>query len=726
MVQMRVLAGSAAACLIATAAFAQQQGSGVEQVVVTAKTLPMDQVAGLDKTGTPLADVPRSIEVIPRELLNQQGATQLSQALPNVSGASQGGQYNFGFFDRFIIRGLNATFLNDGMPEGTSDLTGFVHTLLGVERVEVLKGPGSAMYGDAEEGGTINLVHYRPSDVFGATLSEQYGSFGTTTTDVALTGPTGVDGIDARIDGEYQHSDGFRDLANQTGAVSAAFSFHPEHHDIRLRVEYDNLEDVPDAEGIPFTSSGALLEVPNTNKYYTPFAFANQQIERVYLTDAWTVDDSLVVNLRTAYNARDVDLARNSGGSVALVGGLEALTKRQLREQQDNVGDFTFQAEPTWTFDTGSLKHVLVTGFEDRDVNAGTVRATADLPNIANVFDPVINDGSIASLTFKCDAAHSCDNAKLLGEFYGLYAIDQIDVTDALKLRLSVRQDWFDTEAAARTAGIPANPGQEEPCSPPAATECALVPGAPAKRSDSRVSWDEGAVYFLTPSLSVFGGFSSAAYPIFNTEEPESVGHVPETGTQVEAGLRFERSWVTASSSLYRVTRDNVFTVFADTSGQDVPTVFSYRVEGWETDVDLQPLPNWTVLANFSIQSPVITSYPSAPADVGNPVPSVPQLLANLYTTYAIPVSILGENPIVSFGERVHSHEYGAVTDMRRIPGAALSDIALTLPFQTWKLQAGISNLFDRANFVDAAGTGGGAMPGFDRTYFVKLTYQPT
>jgi iron complex outermembrane receptor protein len=693
----------------------------VETVVVTAKTLPMGQVADLDKTGTPLADLPRSVEIVPDTLFNAQGATQLSQVLPDVSGASQGGQYNFGFFDRFIIRGLNATFLDDGLPDGTSDLTGFVHSLVGVQRVEVLKGPGSALYGSAEEGGTINLIHYRPSDSYSAFLSEQYGSFATTTTDVSLNGPTGIEGVDGRIDGEFQHSDGFRDLASQTGALSGALSFRPAHHDIELRVEYDNLKNRPDAEGIPFQSNGALLNVPTSFKYYTPFAFANQQIERVFLTDAWTVNDDFVVNLRASYSNRSVDLARNSGGSVSGT----ALINRQLREQHDNVNDLTFQAEPTWTFNTGSVKHVLLVGVEGREINAGTVRATANLPNIANVFDPVVNDGSLAGLNFQCGAKNSCDNARLLGEFYGVYAADQIDVTDALKVRLSVRQDWFNTKAAARTANVPANPGQEEPCVPPQTVECPLVPGAPAKRSDAPLSWDEGAVYFLTPKLSVFGGYSSAAYPIFNTEEPESIGHTPETGTQIEAGLRFEQSWITASSSLYQATRDNVFVVFAGPGGFDVPTVFSYRVKGWETDLNIQPTQNWNIVANFSAQTPVITGYPSAPADVGNRVPSVPTILANLWTSYDIPVSFMDEKPEISFGEQYRNHEFGSVAGTRRVPGTALSDVVIALPFHAWKFQVGVSNIFDRRNFIDAAGTGGGAMPGPDRTYFVKLSYAP-
>ncbi|HTW35275.1 MAG TPA: TonB-dependent receptor [Rhizomicrobium sp.] len=711
----------AIALALSGGAFAQ-----VETVVVTAKTLPFDQVTEIDKTGSPIADVPRSIEIVPSDLFIAQGATQLSQTLTNVSGSSQGGQYNFGFFDRFIIRGLNATFLNDGLPEGTSDLTGFVHSLTGVERVEILKGPGSALYGSAEEGGTINLVHYRPSDVYGALLSEQYGSYGTTTTDISLTGPTGIDGVDGRLDGEFQHSDGFRDLTNQTGEIYGALSFRPANHDIELRVEYHNIQDLPDAEGIPFSppsGTGDPLSVPTSFKYYTPYAFANQEIERVFLSDAWTWNDSLVVNLRTAYSARNVDLARNSGGSVAFTGGLYALTKRQLREQKDNVGDFTFQAEPTWTFDTGGLKHVLVTGVEAREINAGTVRETAALPNIANIYAPVVNDGTMGALTFQCSASYSCDNAKLLGQFYGLYAIDQIDVTDALKVRLSVREDWFDTEAEARSPGIPANPGQEEPCTNPPAgsTACPLVPGSPAIQKDALTSWDTGLVYFLTPDLSVFGGYSSAAYPIFNTEEPESVGQTPETGTQIETGLRFQQaSWLSASSSLYRATRDNVFTLIGD-----VPTVFSYRVEGWESDVNLTPTDGWNIIANFAAQTPIITNYPATPADIGRYVPSVPTILANLWTTYDIPIPGVGTEPQIGFGARYRDHEFGDVGNTRRVPGVPLFDTVLGIPYREWEFQVGVSNIFDRQNYVDAAGTGSGAAPGPDRTYFVKLSYKP-
>lgn len=716
----------AGALVFCSAAHAQE----VETVVVTGKTLPLEQMTQVDKTGTPIADVPRSIQIIPNSLFTAQGATTLAQALPDVSGVSQGGQFNFGFFDRFIIRGLNTSFLNDGLPEGASDLTGIVHTLTGVERVEILKGPGSALYGSAEQGGTINLVHFRPSDSFGAWFSEQIGSYASTTTDFALTGPTGIEGVDGRLDASYRHSDGFRDLSSQTAEVLGSLAWHPGSHDIQFRAEYHNLQNLPDAAGIPFsppTGTGQPLDVPAGFTYYTPFAFADQHIERAFLTDAWKVDNSLLVNLRASWTGRDADFARNAGGSVTLAGGDYSLTRRQLRRQSDNVNDLMFQAEPTWSFDTGGVEHTLVTGVEARAIDVGTARATADLPNIANIFDPAVDDGSLSSLDFQCDAAHSCANAKLLAQFYGLYAIDQIDVTDALKVRLSVRKNWFDTEAAAR-ANIPANGGQEEPCVPPQPTECPLMPGFPERRSDAPASWDVGAVYFVAPSLSVFGGYSSSAYPIFNTEEPESVGHTPESGVQGELGLRFQQDWLTASTSIYRVTRDNVFTVVSepnpDGSGNiDVPQVFSYRVEGWETDVNLQPAQNVTLIANFALQSPVIASYPQTPADIHHAVPSVPSVLANAWASYVLPVSLFDDRPTLSFGVQYRNHEYSDAANTRLLPGDPICNLALGIPYRQWRLQVGVSNLLDRRYFIDATGTGGGAAPGPRRTYFLKLAY---
>jgi iron complex outermembrane receptor protein len=89
--------------------------------------------------------------------------------------------------------------------------------------------------------------------------------------------------------------------------------------------------------------------------------------------------------------------------------------------------------------------HNLLTGFEAVRQTMQTQRTTADLPNIANVFDPVPPELSTANLKFQCDASHSCDDDNLSATYLSLYATDQMDVGERLKLRAGVRQDWWNT-----------------------------------------------------------------------------------------------------------------------------------------------------------------------------------------------------------------------------------------------------------------------------------------
>ena len=138
---------------------------GQPVAVVIAETL--EQAPTVGKTGTILEDIPQSISVISHELSDLQGDLELRDTVRNASGVIQGGTDGFGFADRFQIRGLEARIYNDGFSDG-DERNGIPHSLNGVERVEVLEGPGSSLFGSGPPGGTINLVHYTPSPGTGA------------------------------------------------------------------------------------------------------------------------------------------------------------------------------------------------------------------------------------------------------------------------------------------------------------------------------------------------------------------------------------------------------------------------------------------------------------------------------------------------------------------------------------------------------------------------------
>jgi len=171
---------------------------------------PLQQVASLGKTGTRLEDLPVSVQIVPREVINQQGVTTLRDTVYNASGINFGGQDSLGYFDHFLIRGLNAQVYSDGLSDG-DQLGGLSHSLNGVKRVEILEGPGSALFGSGPPGGTINIVHYEPSADFHWGSSIQAGSFGTVSSSSFVTGPTTVQGLSYRLDSYFSRSDGFRD-----------------------------------------------------------------------------------------------------------------------------------------------------------------------------------------------------------------------------------------------------------------------------------------------------------------------------------------------------------------------------------------------------------------------------------------------------------------------------------------------------------------------------------
>ena len=202
----------AAASNVPAPAAAQVPGDG-QTGGEAANGPPLQRVPALDKTGTKLEDLPQSVVVVPRSVIVEQAGTSLADAIRNVSGVNQGGSSSYGFFDRFTIRGMDARIYSDGFPDG-DQFNGFPHSINGVQSIEVLKGPGSALFGSGPPGGTINIVHFMPSAAPGYGLSSQLDSYGGWSNGIYATGPTGVPGLDYRVDGLFQYSDGFRGLKN--------------------------------------------------------------------------------------------------------------------------------------------------------------------------------------------------------------------------------------------------------------------------------------------------------------------------------------------------------------------------------------------------------------------------------------------------------------------------------------------------------------------------------
>ena len=195
---------------------------------------------------------------------------------------------------------------------------------------------------------------------------------------------------------------------------------------------------------------------------------------------------------------------------------------------------------------------------------------------------------------------------------------------------------------------------------------------------------------------------------------------------QYELGLRYEiPSLLAISSALFQATRENVFDLLTvanpvGSGNEDIASFFNYRVRGWENDMNVQ-LDNWNLIANLTVQRPVITSYPTA-ADVGNPVPSVPSVLASFWATYDVPLPEEAPALRLALGVRYQGLEYADVGETRIVPPSPVVNMGVQMHKGRYTVAVGLNNAFNERDFLYGAGTGGGAFPGPGRTAYARLS----
>lgn len=671
---------------------------------------PLQQVPTLGKTDTKLADLPMSVQIIPRQLLIQQGDTMLRQAITNASGVNQGGQDSLGYFDHFLIRGLNAQMYTDGFSDG-DQLGGVSHSLNGVQRIEVLEGPGSALFGSGPPGGTINIVHFLPSPIFQYGISTQVGSFGTITNHDWVTGPTTVQGLNYRVDATFSHSDGFRSLGSQDLEVRPDVTWKVNDHFFEASIDARSINQTPDSYGLIYFHGTPINNVPIDSKYSTPWAFADQTFVRPIISDKWYVSDFLTVNNRFAYTNRNIEAMRNGDSTRTTVCTnpltqndpvtgkpciLDQVIGRQLREQDDVDNSYDYQFEPVWKFGTGPIGHTLLTGLEVLHQDMHTQRTTADLPNIANVFAPAPPELSPAGLNFLCDASHSCDNDRLMATYLSAYATDQIDVTERWKIRAGLRQEWWDTSLLP----LITVPGRFTSSGVP------IIANEELDARQKPLSWNVGTLYKLTPWMSPYAGVSKSYLTNFNSENTQQGIGPAETALQYEGGVKFSflDEKIVLTTAAFHILRNNVAAAVT-LNGVETVVFDAQKTDGVEANLDAKITDQWHVFANATAMDAVITNNPQGITSVGNHPQGVPRYLANLWTTYDF--SIAGIHGFqAGLGVNYQDKSYSDITNVNSIPSATILNAELAYFSPTWDVILNLKNLTNARYFIAANAAG--------------------
>jgi catecholate siderophore receptor len=570
-----------------------------QTMTVTAEAIYSEsQAVSATKINVPLLDVPQSVAVVNNQLLRDQGATSMQEALRNVPAVSV--QLGEGRRDQVLIRGFSAQ--NDQYIDGVRDDSPYYRDLSSVERIEVLKGPAAVLYGRGSGGGIVNRVLKRPEleQPLLFEIGTTFGSYGDKriTTDMGTSFFRGK--VAARLTGAYEDSNGFRhNYWLDRNTLSPSVIWKPGEN-TQMVFSFEHLYDsrLPD-RGVP-SQFGLPADVDIHTYYGFPAKdFLRNKVDSQAMTfeqrfSRWTLRNtfrhSAYGNL--FYNTFPNGIAAN--GSVL---------RGQYNANVDQ-GNFFNQTEAIVSGKALGLAHMALLGVEYGRQNRYTFRVNGTAANVA-LFDPVLTaptEGTTAS-TFNA----------FTGTTAGVYFNDQITIRPKWKASLGLRFDHYEQSLDDRRAA-----------------------NLDLGRTDHALSPRLGLVYQPTTWSSIYGSYSRSFQPsgeglslAVNNEQLK-----PETTENFEIGSKFDlfNKRLSTTFALFRLNRSNVKTVDPNDTTKLVLTG-EQRTNGFEWSFAGSLRRGWDVYGGYAY----LDSHVLKANDItqGKQIAAVAPHAVNLWSTYA-------------------------------------------------------------------------------------------
>lgn len=639
------------------------------------------------KTDTPLRETPVSVQVIPREVLEDQAAMNLKDAYENVSGVqTSGNTLNAQSEVLPYIRGFESSIL---MRNGLRATTAGAVDMVNIERVEVLKGPASILYGALEPGGIVNYVTKRPQAESRHVIEQQFGSYDFLRTSIDSTGKIDKNGAALyRVNFAHTDSDSFRNamhLERTAIAPSVLLNISPST-ELLLDVSYVK-EKQPYDSGIPLYANGRPRA--SRSAFFNDPRLAGRENEDLYvgyqltheLASGWTLRNQL--QFHRAQNNNETLRPRGITGN-----------NLQMRYQNEDKRDdeTQFVVDATGKFSTGGIDHTLLLGMEYIQQETDWRRFRVNTPNIA------ITDNPVVSYTPPTNQPMPLEQSKT--QWASFYVQDQMSLLESKRLKLLIGGRFDDVKTESRTDGLTTSPTV----------------------SDSAFTGRAGLLYQLTQSHSAYFSASQSFRPqnagvLDANRAPLS----PERGKQIEAGLKsgFLDDRLLTTVSVYKIEKDNV-AVFDQNlfnlTGQNAyfPGV-RQQSRGIEFDITGQLTSQLKVIASYGYTDTKVLENAGAPLQVGGPMPGIAPQAGKVWLAYEFsrsgPLSGLG----IGGGIR-HVGQASAQGDVNlKLDSYTVTDIGAWYNWKNVRVSLNVKNLFDE-DYIARASTIAIAHPGAPRT----------
>jgi catecholate siderophore receptor len=676
---------------IGVAAQAEQQDFQAERSTVGAKT------------PTALRDIPQTVTVINKAVLQSQGATSFQDALRNAPGvtigAAEGGQIG----NNVNLRGFTAQ--NDIYLDGFRDRNQYYRDTFDLEQLEVLYGPSSMLFGRGSTGGVINQVSKKANLKDSAEVSAMIGTDERyrTTVDVnhKLTDTAAI-----RVNAFGQSLGSTRDaMKNKDYGIAPQVRFGiGTPTEITLSALIQHNRDMPDY-GVQ-ALNGHPAPVPKNTFYGLTTDRTVQDVQIFTAGIKHKFSDSLTLSNQTQFSHSTTD-ARETAPQAVLTGPLAtspALSKGNYTtlspsqlfiklQSHDRVIQNRSVYNDTmleYTFDTGPLKHDLIAGFElGHDSYSNQAYTRNNLP-VVSMVNPAYLSSPAGVTTITANHADSGSNE------IGAYLNDTVSIGHDWKLIGGLRWDRFQAQIH-NTVSLPGY----------------------ATQTNFFTSVRAGAIYQPTDWQSYYVSYGTSFNPSLEALTVTNLTQnlAPESTRSYEVGAKWDLLGgnISVTSAFFREEKTNARTQVSPTEYELDGNV---RVDGFQAGVTGHLTDKWQVFGGYTYMDAIILK--ARDGNQGHVPANTPRNTLTFWTTYALtPHWEIGGGPIYM------SPRYASNTNYVRVPGYTRWDATAAYHAKKFDVRLNLLNLTNK-QYYDALipSDGGRSVPGIGRTLLATFDYR--
>ena len=659
------LGGSLLAMTFSVSALAQAQSPSasedLEDVVVSGT-----RAVTATKTDTPLLSIPQSINIISADQIDDRGARTMVEALSYTAGVSSGGDDSRGDFN--TIRGFESVLYVDGLKRNY----GFVYLpradINALERVEVLVGPASVLYGPGSASGLTNMISKRPKFSSGGTASLSYGTFERKEAVLDFTGPLS-DTFAYRIVGLARDSESQIDFVpNDRVLLQPAVTWQPgENTEITAIALYQRDKNGPNYNVVPLVASilappgrrlpdSVFLGEPGfqdsgdkDNKSLT--LLANHKLSDMFAFHSSTRASKASTDQREVYPNVFADplnpfIDENGNGTIE---DDETLVPRNLFAFDVDYKTFNTDNNIEVNFGTGGLSHKVLVGVDYSHFRQVARQAFGDAPPI-DIYNPVY--GNAPALIY-------ADPTKQVLKQTGYYVQDQLDFGKVASLVIGLRRDRYKKQ----DTGV-------------------------VDETTNKTTKRAGLTVNITPTLAPYASYAESFLPIAGLNQFGST-YSPLSGEQKEVGVKWQPLKTTMLRvSYYDIKEDNALRPEPGNPLNSIQSGFT-KSKGFEFQADHNVARDVTITASYSHAT-------SRQSGDDRQRDNIPKELASFFGTKTLALS---EDLTLQYGGGVRYVGLQTAGDAAffqvKTPSYTLVDAMATLDYKSWAFKLNALNLFD-------------------------------